>query len=67
MQVFDPGNLHVSFRKEEQKNAPYQKANPKGRVPAVKFGEAVLTETPAILTLSSKLNPDVNLQPNRPI
>lgn len=44
-------------------NAEYLAINPKGRIPALTVGDAVLTEAPAILTFLARQYPEANLLP----
>ncbi len=64
---FDPEITYVSFAKGEQKTPEYLATNPKGRVPALKFGNTVVTETPAILGLLAELSPKAQLMPGEPL
>lgn len=45
------------------KSAEYLAINPQGQVPALKYGDTVLTETPAILTFLAEQFPDKHLIP----
>ncbi|MEM7498033.1 MAG: glutathione S-transferase [Pseudomonadota bacterium] len=60
--------LHpVSFAREEQKRPEYLAINPKGRVPALKVGAEILTETPAILAFLAHIAPHAALAPTDPL
>lgn len=48
---------------QEMKSAEYLAINPMGKVPALKHGEAVITETPAILTYLADTFSEKNLIP----
>lgn len=48
---------------EKMKSAEYLAINPMGKVPAIKHGETVTTETAAILTYLAEQFPDKNLIP----
>lgn len=47
----------------DMKQADYLKINPMGKVPALKHGEAIVTETPAILTYLADAFPEKGLIP----
>lgn len=53
----------VDFRTSEQTSAGYAAVNPKGRVPALKTPQGVLTETPAILAYIAQSHPEARLAP----
>jgi glutathione S-transferase len=53
----------VDFRKSEQQSPDYLAINPKGRVPALKTPEGVVTETPAILAFLAQSFPEARLAP----
>lgn len=54
-----PVNLSIG----EQTGAAYRAINPKGRVPALRVGDHLLTENLAILFYLNELNPDAGLLP----
>lgn len=58
---FEPVN--VDFPNGDQTRAPYLAVNPKGRVPALDTGKAVLTETGAILDYIAAVAPRAGLIP----
>lgn len=47
----------------EMKSTEYLAINPMGKVPALKHGDAIITETPAILTYLADAFPEKNLIP----
>jgi glutathione S-transferase len=53
----------VDFRKSEQQSPDYLAINPKGRVPALKTPDGVVTETPAILAFLAQSFPEARLAP----
>lgn len=53
----------LDLAKGEQKTADYLAINPKGRVPALKTPEGILTETPAILAYIAQTHPEANVAP----
>ena len=57
----------ISFASKEQKSASYLGINPKARVPALKIGAVVLTETPAILAYLAQSHPNMRLIPDDPL
>ena len=57
-------DLHVlSFRKAEQLDPSYLAVNPMGKVPAVKHGDALVTEQVAIFLYLADLYPEAGLAP----
>ena len=57
-------DLHVlSFRKAEQLDPYYLAVNPMGKVPAVKHGDALVTEQVAIFLYLADLYPEAGLAP----
>lgn len=62
---YDP--VIISFRDGEQTKSPYHALNPKGRVPALKISDTILTETGAILEYIGAIAPQANLIPSDPI
>ena len=63
----DPEVIRISFAAEEQKSARYLAINPKGRVPALKAGDTIITETPAILAYIAQIAPEADLAPKDPL
>lgn len=61
--AFDTHKL--DFRAGEQGSESYAAINPKGRVPALKTGDTILTETGAILDYVAAVSPD--LLPTDPV
>lgn len=55
----------LNFSAGDQNSADYAAINPKGRVPALDIGTAILTETGAILDFVAALSPD--LLPDTPV
>lgn len=53
----------VDLAKGEQRSPEYLKVNPKGRVPALRTEEGILTETPAILAYLAQRFPRAQLAP----
>jgi len=53
----------IDFRKSEQQSPDYLAINPKGRVPALKTPDGVVTETPAILAFLAQSFPEARLAP----
>ena len=53
----------IDFSKSEQQSPGYLAINPKGRVPALKTPQGILTETPAILLFIAQSFPKANLAP----
>lgn len=58
--------VDLSSKAENITHADYLEINPKGRVPALKIGDRVLTEAPAILTYLARKHPEANLLPADP-
>lgn len=57
-------NVHVVNTAGGEQNTPaYREINPKGRVPALKTAQGILTETPAILIYLAQLAPEKKLAP----
>ncbi|WP_375595930.1 glutathione S-transferase family protein [Algihabitans albus] len=54
----------IDFASEQQKSEAYLRINPKARVPALKVGSEVLTETPAILAYIAQAFPEAALAPS---
>jgi glutathione S-transferase len=57
----------LALAKGEQTEAAYLKINPRGKVPALQDGEAIITENVAILTYLAKRFPEKNLMPKDPL
>ncbi|MBB5515830.1 glutathione S-transferase [Rubricella aquisinus] len=57
----------ISFAKGAQKDEAYLAVNPKARVPALRFGPDILTETPAILAYLAQIAPEAALAPSDPM
>jgi glutathione S-transferase len=56
--------LHVlNFKKNEQRESAYLAINPMGKVPAVRHGEALVTEQPAVYMYLADLYPEAGLAP----
>ncbi|MEO6967691.1 MAG: glutathione S-transferase family protein [Rhodanobacteraceae bacterium] len=53
----------VDFKKDEQHSPEYLKLNPMGKVPAIRQGDMVVTETVALYIYLSDLFPQANLAP----
>jgi glutathione S-transferase len=53
----------VRIRADEHRSEAYLRVNPKGKIPALRVGEEVLTETHAILTYIAGLAPQACLLP----
>ena len=53
----------VPFGENGTKSADYLAVNPMGKLPAVKYGDAVITETAALITFLAELFPEKNLIP----
>jgi glutathione S-transferase len=54
----------VDLSKNEQKSPGYLAVNPKGKVPALRIGDRVMTENPAILAYLDRTHPDARLLPH---
>ena len=60
----EPYDLHLlSLAKEEQRAPGYLAVNPMGKVPALKHGDAVITEAAAICTYLADAYPKAGLAP----
>jgi glutathione S-transferase len=56
--------LHlVNMKSNEQRGAPYLAVNPMGKVPAIKHGDALVTEQVAIYLYLADLYPEAGLAP----
>lgn len=53
----------VPFGENGTKSADYLAVNPMGKLPAVKYSDAVITETAALITFLAELFPEKNLIP----
>jgi len=59
-----PYDLHVlDLKKKEQRTPAYLAVNPMGKVPAIRHGDALVTELPAIFIYLADLFPDAGLAP----
>jgi glutathione S-transferase len=59
-----PYDLHVlSLKKNEQRAPDYLAVNPMGKVPAIRHGDALVTEQPAIFIYLADLFPQAGLAP----
>ena len=57
-------DLHVlNLKRGEQREAPYLAINPMGKVPAIRHGEALVTEQPAVFIYLADLYPQTGLAP----
>lgn len=54
----------VNVRAGEQKSTDYLRINPQGKIPALKAGNAVVTEAPAICAYLADAFPEANLAPS---
>lgn len=60
-----PYELHVlDLKKNEQRAPAYLAVNPMGKVPAIRHGDALVTELPAIFIYLADLFPDAGLAPS---
>jgi glutathione S-transferase len=64
---FQPRIIHIAFAQDAQKSEQFRVVNPKARVPALRIGDDVLTETPAILAYIAQSAPWANLAPADPM
>ena len=55
--------IPVPYGENGTKSADYLAVNPMGKLPAVKYGDAVITETAALITFLAELFPEKNLIP----
>ena len=53
----------VPYGENGTKSADYLAVNPMGKLPAVKYGDTVITETAALITFLAELFPEKNLIP----
>ncbi|MEF7612534.1 glutathione S-transferase [Aquincola sp. MAHUQ-54] len=53
----------LDFKAQQQQSAEYLAVNPKGRVPALKTPQGVITETPALLAFVAQSFPQAGLAP----
>lgn len=59
-----PFDLHVlNFKQGEQRQPEYLAINPMGKVPAIRHGEALITEQPAVFLYLADLYPEAKLAP----
>jgi len=59
-----PYDLHLlDLKKNEQRAPAYLAVNPMGKVPAIRHGDALVTELPAIFIYLADLFPDAGLAP----
>jgi glutathione S-transferase len=57
-------DLHVlNLKANEQRQPDYLAINPMGKVPAIRHGDALITEQPAVFLYLADLYPDANLAP----
>jgi glutathione S-transferase len=56
--------VQLDFASAEQTRPAYLAINPKGRVPALRTAQGVLTETPALLAYVAQLHPGAGLLPD---
>jgi glutathione S-transferase len=54
----DYQTVHVDIHSGQNRTEEYLKINPKGRIPALRHGAEIITESPAILSYISGLVPD---------
>ena len=63
-EVGEPFDIHLlSFKKGETRTADYLKVNPMGKVPALKHGDALVTEQVAIFLYLADLFPEAAIAP----
>ena len=53
----------LSLKKGEQRAQPYLALNPMGKVPAIRHGEVLVTEQPAVYMYAAELYPEAGLSP----
>jgi len=59
-----PYDMHVlNFKKGEQRQPEYLAINPMGKVPAIRHGDALITEQPAVFLYLADLYPEAKLAP----
>jgi glutathione S-transferase len=59
-----PFDMHaLNFKKGEQRQPEYLAVNPMGKVPAIRHGEALITEQPAVFMYLADLYPEAKLAP----
>jgi glutathione S-transferase len=57
-------DLHaLNFKTGEQRQAAYLAVNPMGKVPAIRHGDALITEQPAVFMYLADLYPEAKLAP----
>src|SRR5271154_2534834 len=63
-EVGEPYDIHLmSLKKGENRAADYLKVNPMGKVPALRHGDVVVTETAAICAYLAEAFPQAKLAP----
>lgn len=55
--------VRVDFKNQQQRSPEYLQVNPKGRVPALRTAQGILTETPALLQYIAQTHPQAGLAP----
>ncbi|GGY30879.1 glutathione S-transferase [Rhodanobacter panaciterrae] len=59
-----PFDMHVlNFKQGEQRQPEYLAINPMGKVPAIRHGDALITEQPAVFLYLADLYPEAKLAP----
>jgi glutathione S-transferase len=59
-----PYDMHVlNFKTGQQRQPEYLAVNPMGKVPAIRHGEALITEQPAVFLYLADLYPETKLAP----
>lgn len=56
-------DMRKHMRKQQQRQPPYLAINPMGKVPAIRHGEAIVTEQVAIFIYLADLYPEAGLAP----
>ena len=54
----------INIQSQEQKSAAYKAVNPKGKVPALRVGDAIMTENAAIIHFIDRHRPSAHLLPH---
>ena len=54
----------LNMQADEQRTSEYLAINPMGKVPAIRHGEALITEQPAVMLYLADLYPEKNLAPS---
>lgn len=57
------GEQLINLRAEEHKSATYLAVNVKGKIPSIRIGGRIMTESAAILSFLDRMHPDANLLP----